>query len=353
MNGMPGVAGADAALPATGSPAVAMNISVPGQVVLRWQSSMPSQMPWHAQAQMQDQMQLPAVEPSMQVLMEQLAQTAGLPMAAANLSADGTENQLPAGSTDPVVADDDLPLLQQLPAMQLPWSWPQAALERQAHMPPQAVPAQDDQGIVAMADVDGVDSALTAVTPFAAAVKHPAPSALNKTLPGEVVWTPAEQATPVLAAPGRAAPEALRPVSTEAQVLMPKDSLPVHKGSQALVQALADRVQVQQLQGAQIATVRLDPPQMGSLEIRIRQDAAGVHVQLQASHAEVGRQLATVADSLRQELLARSHDAQVTVSHSRSMSSGGQSDAQRQGQPWAEEPKIGQALQNIEGGALT
>lgn len=123
------------------------------------------------------------------------------------------------------------------------------------------------------------------------------------------------------------------------------ESVSVQQGPQALVQSLAQRVQVQHLQGTQVAVVRLDPPQMGTIELRISHDATGVHVQMQASHSEVGRQLVAVIDSLRQELLTRSGDAHITVSSSRSTSNGGQSDAQRQATAWDAEPEIGQALQ--------
>ena len=129
----------------------------------------------------------------------------------------------------------------------------------------------------------------------------------------------------------------------------------VNKGEQPLVQALAQRIQVQQLQGAEVATVRLDPPQMGSLEIRISHNAAGaVQVHMQASNAEVGRQLTTLVDSLRQELQQRTTDAQVTVAQGRGTSAGaGQGDASRQQHaPQQQETIIGQALQAWDGSAL-
>ena len=112
-----------------------------------------------------------------------------------------------------------------------------------------------------------------------------------------------------------------------------------------LMQVLAQRMQMQRLQGVDTVTVRLDPPQWGTLEIRIQQDAGGMQVHLQASHAEVGRQLAALADGLRQELQWRTPgDAAVTVGTGRAM--GGQ---QGQQQPSSqEEPEtavIGQSLQ--------
>lgn len=122
--------------------------------------------------------------------------------------------------------------------------------------------------------------------------------------------------------------------------------LSVRQPQQALMQALAQRVQVQQSEGVDVATVRLDPPQMGSLEIRIRQDANGVHVQFQASNAEVGRQLANLAEGLRQELQQRHQDASVSVAQSRFTQSNGQHSQQRDQQAaHAQEPEIGQALQ--------
>ena len=135
----------------------------------------------------------------------------------------------------------------------------------------------------------------------------------------------------------------------------PPAAVPMQKGEQALVQALAHRIQVQQIQGTDVATVRLDPPQMGSLEIRIRHDLAGaVHVQMQASNAEVGRQLTTLVEGLRQELLQRSADAQVTVASSRSQSgAGAQGDPQQSHPQHQQETAIGQALQAWDGADLT
>lgn len=121
--------------------------------------------------------------------------------------------------------------------------------------------------------------------------------------------------------------------------------------SQPLMQALAQRIQVQQTQGVEVATMRLDPPQWGSVEVRIQHDAGGVQVFIQASHAEVGRQLAGMAEGLRQELQARSNgEATVVVAQGRqSGGAAGQGGGARDGaQPWTmadEDEWIGQALQ--------
>lgn len=118
----------------------------------------------------------------------------------------------------------------------------------------------------------------------------------------------------------------------------------------ALVQALGQRIQLQQVQGQDVVTVRLDPPQWGRVEIRIQQDASGVQVLLQASHAEVGRQLTTVVDSLRQELQARTGgEASVVVASSqRSMAGqgqGGGGHAQQDDAAHRGDEPVGQALQ--------
>lgn len=122
----------------------------------------------------------------------------------------------------------------------------------------------------------------------------------------------------------------------------------VSKEASALVQALGQRIQLQQAQGQDVVMVRLDPPQWGRVEIRIQQDASGVQVLLQASHAEVGRQLTTVVDSLRQELQARTGgEASVVVHSQRSMAGQGQGERQaHQGeQDSRSDDPVGQALQ--------
>lgn len=152
---------------------------------------------------------------------------------------------------------------------------------------------------------------------------------------------------------------ALRQVNldTSAKLSAAQQAVPVNKDGQPVLQALAHKIQFLQIQGAEIATVRLDPPQMGSLEIRIRHDATGaVHVQMQASNAEVGRQLTTLIDPLRQELQQRSTDAQVTVASSRAHAgTGGHSDHQRQQaqEQDRQDVFIGHALQAWDGETLT
>ncbi|MEX8192252.1 flagellar hook-length control protein FliK [Comamonas guangdongensis] len=130
---------------------------------------------------------------------------------------------------------------------------------------------------------------------------------------------------------------------------------PQARSATPLLQALSDRIQWQQAQGVEVATVRLDPPQLGTVELRIQHDGAGVQVWMQASHAEVGRQLAGLAEGLRQELQARtSGEASVVVAQGRHAGANGQGGQPRDGnRPWqlAEDDEIGQALQAWNGAA--
>jgi len=124
---------------------------------------------------------------------------------------------------------------------------------------------------------------------------------------------------------------------------------PQARSAAPLLQALSDRIQWQQAQGVEVATVRLDPPQLGTVELRIQHDGTGVQVWMQASHAEVGRQLAGLAEGLRQELQSRtSGEASVVVAQGRHAGASGQGGQPRDGgSPWqlAEDDEIGQALQ--------
>jgi flagellar hook-length control protein FliK len=74
---------------------------------------------------------------------------------------------------------------------------------------------------------------------------------------------------------------------------------------QSLMEALGDRIQVGIGQRSEQATIRLDPPMLGSVEITIRHQAGTLQVQLSASNGEVTRQLQHISDGLRQELSQR------------------------------------------------
>ncbi|MCU6497226.1 flagellar hook-length control protein FliK [Rugamonas sp. A1-17] len=103
---------------------------------------------------------------------------------------------------------------------------------------------------------------------------------------------------------------------------------------QPLREALGDRLQVQLQRNNDHAVIRLEPPNMGSIEISIRHSAGSLQVNLSANHSEVLRQLNTIGDSVRQDLSTRQYaDVSVTVSSSRAQAqadSGGRNGQQRE-----------------------
>lgn len=116
---------------------------------------------------------------------------------------------------------------------------------------------------------------------------------------------------------------------------------------QPLIDALGDRIQVQLGSHSEHASIRLDPPMMGSIEILIRHEAGSLQVQLNASHSEVLRQLHSIGDSLRQDLAQRQF-SNVTVLVSDSMRDGGEGRQKPRQAP--EENKPSRALAEAEVG---
>lgn len=102
-----------------------------------------------------------------------------------------------------------------------------------------------------------------------------------------------------------------------------------HWGEQ-MVSALRDNVELQLNQRVQNATIRLDPPELGSLEILVRHEAGQLNVQISASHGDVVRMLQQTSDRLRQELVGQNF-LQVNVQVSSDTQSGqsGQQNRQR------------------------
>lgn len=138
----------------------------------------------------------------------------------------------------------------------------------------------------------------------------------------------ASQSQPLLMAlaSGNTDAVAQKTISTDKAV----DAQPAAPNRQALVDALGERLSVQLNRGASQATLRLDPPMMGTIEIVIRHDAAGVQVHLSASHGDVLRQLHNIGNALSQDLVQRNH-GEVTVHVSESSRDGDGRQRNRQG----------------------
>ncbi len=83
---------------------------------------------------------------------------------------------------------------------------------------------------------------------------------------------------------------------------------------QSLQEALGQRMNVQVGNGIEQAVIRLEPPQLGRIDIAIRHNAGALEVNISASNGEVLRQLQTVSDNLRSDLSQRQFtEVAVTV----------------------------------------
>ncbi|MDX1301083.1 flagellar hook-length control protein FliK [Photobacterium sp.] len=93
--------------------------------------------------------------------------------------------------------------------------------------------------------------------------------------------------------------EAAQPRAVWANLQM--DSSPGKWGEQML-QVLQDRVTLQASQNMQEARIRLDPPDLGKLDLIIRVDGDRLNVQINAAHGAIRDALAQVSERLRLEL---------------------------------------------------
>jgi flagellar hook-length control protein FliK len=83
---------------------------------------------------------------------------------------------------------------------------------------------------------------------------------------------------------------------------------------QSLQEALGERMNVQVGKGIEQAVIRLEPPQMGRIDIAIRHSAGTLEVTISATNGEVLRQLQNVSDNLRSDLSQRQFtEVAVTV----------------------------------------
>lgn len=106
-------------------------------------------------------------------------------------------------------------------------------------------------------------------------------------------------------------------------------STPEAKWGEQILHALRENVQVQIQKNIQNATIRLDPPELGSLEIFLSHEAGRLNVHINASQADVARMIQNTSERLRQEL-AGAQFTQVNVQTSADGQSGQQQSRARQ-----------------------
>ncbi|WP_331397917.1 flagellar hook-length control protein FliK [Enterobacter quasihormaechei] len=159
----------------------------------------------------------------------------------------------------------------------------------------------------------GVDAVPTATV--AHVVSQPAAADLTQVMP-------VAMSTPASASPSPAPSVGAAVTSTPS---LPATTLKMDpepsRWSEQLQSALGERLQVQVKQQIQHATIRLDPPDMGKIDIAMQIDSGRVQVQINASHAEVYRALQQTSNELRQSLTEQNF---VQVNVQVSSQSGGQ-----------------------------
>jgi flagellar hook-length control protein FliK len=199
--------------------------------------------------------------------------------------------------------------------------------------PQPAIPAAAAAATELLADTDPASAPKAAAgAPAQPAPARPAAVLATATVSAEPLAMPHERspgvATLVLPQSG-AADGADRTTAARSAETTPQGRAP------SLLEALSERIAVQTERGAERVVIRLDPPLRGQIEIHIRQDATGAtQVQLNASHADVVRQLHAIGDSLRQELAQRQGgDVNVQIAQQSREHDGRQQRQDRQGEP--------------------
>ncbi|MBG6220563.1 MULTISPECIES: flagellar hook-length control protein FliK [unclassified Janthinobacterium] len=90
---------------------------------------------------------------------------------------------------------------------------------------------------------------------------------------------------------------------------------PAQQWQEPLREALGERLQTQIGRNSEHATIRLDPPMLGRIEISIRHSAGALQVNVTASNSEVLRQLQGIGENMRSDLAQRQYtDVAVNIS---------------------------------------
>lgn len=291
---------------------------------------------------------------------EMAADPASTPQAVPGSPDDGTDAQAPADAGSLVLQfDPALASLQPPPAAlalaqagQQAWTGAAAVAMPAATAAPVGLPAAPVAVAQAMAATAPASAELVVETdpslaPQALASTPAQPAAARAAAQATALTMPADTAAP-LQERGAGATTLPSVTTGTAHANLPggadgTDPTAAARGTEAgqqgrapsLLQVLSDRIAVQTERGAERVVIRLDPPYRGQIEIHIRQDATGAtQVQLNASHADVVRQLHAIGDSLRQELAQRQGgDVSVQIAQQSREHDGRQQRQDRQGEP--------------------
>lgn len=142
----------------------------------------------------------------------------------------------------------------------------------------------------------------------------------------------------------KATPGSTATTSTAAAPLSAERPLKLHapqaQWGEQMLASLREHVDLQINQRIQNATIRLDPPELGSLEIFLSHESGRLSVQLSAANTDVARLLQQTSERLRQELVGQNF-VQVNVQVSADAQGGRQ---QQQAQAWLTEDEVAAAV---------
>lgn len=219
------------------------------------------------------------------------------------------EHALADGATDEQALEQAEALLgllgaqqqQQVQAQPLRQGAHPAAPQPEAGPQPVAAPLAAQMSITQASTTATLPRADSAAAPAASVAIPPETQALQEALSAAGATRPATEVAGASLAPNTAQPAATGAVADRLLRLEGNDA---QRGEQML-QALRNNVQLQLQNNQQIATIRLDPPELGSLEIQVNQDAGRISIQISAAQADTLRLLQLTSDRLRHELLAQ------------------------------------------------
>ncbi|CAD5110219.1 flagellar hook-length control protein FliK [Zestomonas carbonaria] len=140
---------------------------------------------------------------------------------------------------------------------------------------------------------------------------------------------------------GQASAANLQPAVPQSQALEQKLTLqaPEAKWGEQMLNALRDSVELQMRHNVQHASIRLDPPELGSLEIYLSHESGRLNVQISAAQGDVARLLQQTSERLRQELVGQNF-VQVDVQVAADSQSGRQQARQERPLPFEDEPVL-------------
>ena len=192
----------------------------------------------------------------------------------------------------------------------------------------------DTQALTAARGSTGASSPVITTTTAAAATAAP--------IEGQWAGLPNAGAVSVERADATVTQSALSGPSTLSEPVLERGLklvAPQARWGEQMLNALRETVEIQVQQRFQQATIRLDPPELGSLEIFISHESGRLSVHISAAQTDVARLLAHSSERMRQELVQQNllHvDVQVS-----SDSRGQSSREQARQQP---EPAIAQVM---------